>query len=993
MRVTPVFSAINHGTNGSIALNSPTVYDQTALWKAAQQWFTNNGPVPVGPFNAQGAALQTITGGSFGWNVQNSPQGSLPLAISNSMGFYTPDSATYAYKWGTNQVSYTQFADGTPAVVMPEFYQLQAGNWTPVSAAAVPPQLASYSFDSGSPPATITTYTVPSDPVWNTPGPAAGPFQVRIEDGNIVTYYWYRFADQPAIMKAGLTQAERDQLQANVEKIHIAWTNGGTYLAPPTMGALCDVDPALLVTPPAGLEIGYVPIATSEAWGGWVTNTWNTAASGNWSVTNNWAGTNVPATGGHSYYRLNFAPPGSCVATNDFSNGYGYGGFAVNQLIFSGAVTLTGNPITLTADVGNYPQINQNSANAVVINTPLKLDVSTTLGGTGSGLVVISNLISGPWHSLTLTNVGTWRICGLTTNTYSGGTIIRKGTLIWGAITNGVSPDCSYALGTGPVTLYSGATLQFENASPNNALILNGGTLYAANSAGMNWLGPVTVNSNTTARADHAATISGNVSGAAGLIKNGTNTLTLSGINTYAGATVVQTGTLACATSASLSGGALSISNGAVVNLDYSGTRSIFSLTLGGTNKLAGVYGSSSSPATYQDPHFTGTGTVTVPVPVSITNLPATGITANQATLNARLGLTLAYGGTNATVLAYWGPVNGGTNPAAWANSATAGKWTNTVSANIAYTATGLVMSTNTTYYFTFLATNATYSVWATNVLSFTLPTKLAFTSVPAYPPAGFPCSVTVQAQDATGKPQNVIGATTVQLSKNSGSGTLSGTLSGTIANGSSSVVISGATYSAADTMTLTATAISGMGLATGVSPPITFMPPDLTWDANGTGSLVRDGAGIWINTTNTWWNGTTNVNWADNYNARFGSGSAGGTITLDTVTANLVTFSNFTGTYTLDERHPERGEQSDSRQFGGLRGARLRDRWFRQRDDGQLQFVAPLRPEPQHLQRGHDHQARHADLGHHGQWHKSRMQLCLGNRARHAQQRGHAPI
>jgi len=33
--------------------------------------------------------------------------------------------------------------------------------------------------------------------------------------------------------------------------------------------------------------------------------------------------------------------------------------------------------------------------NAVVINAPLKLDVSTTLGGTGSGLVVISNLIVG----------------------------------------------------------------------------------------------------------------------------------------------------------------------------------------------------------------------------------------------------------------------------------------------------------------------------------------------------------------------------------------------------------------------------------------------------------------------------------------------------------------------------------------------------------------------------------------------------------------------
>ena len=73
-------------------------------------------------------------------------------------------------------------------------------------------QLASVSFDSGSPPAIPGTYTVPNDPVWTNPGPAAGPFQVRIDDGNVVTYYWYRFEDQPAIMKAGLTQAERAQL-------------------------------------------------------------------------------------------------------------------------------------------------------------------------------------------------------------------------------------------------------------------------------------------------------------------------------------------------------------------------------------------------------------------------------------------------------------------------------------------------------------------------------------------------------------------------------------------------------------------------------------------------------------------------------------------------------------------------------------------------------------------------------------------------------------
>ena len=892
LRVEPVFAALNNGTNGSIALNSPTAYDQTALWNAAQQWFTNNGPAPFGPFNAHGAALQTLTGGSFGWGVWSSPLGQsgsgMPMAMGTTMGFYTPDSATWGYQWGTNQVTYTQFANGTPAVVMPEYYQLQGGVWTPVSPAAVPAasQLASVSFDSGTPPATPGTYTVPNDPVWTSPGPAAGPFQARLDDGNVVTYYWYRFEDQPAIMKAGLTQAERDQLQAEVVKIHSAWTNGGTYLAPPTMGTLADVDPALLVSPPMNLPaVGYVPIATSEAWGGWITNTWNQAASGNWGVATNWVSASAPAAGGHSYYRLNFAPAGACLATNNLSSGYGYGGYAVNQVSFAGAVTLWGNPITLTADVGSLPQINQNSGNGVTINTPLNLDVSTVLGGTGSGLVVISNVISGPWHKLTLNSPGTWRLCGLPPNTYSGGTILSRGTLIWGTTTNGASPDCSYALGTGPVTLNSGATLQFERASPTNALSLNGGTLYAANSAGVTWMGPITVNSNTTVRTDHGMGISGNLSGAGGVTKTGTDTLTLSGSNAYTEATLVQTGALACSTPASLAGGALSISNGAMVNLNYSGTRSLFSLTLGGVNKLAGVYGSSNSPAAYQDAHFSGTGTVTVPVPLSIISLPATFVATNLATLHASLGLTLGYVGTNATVLAYWGTTNGGTNPAAWANSAYVGQWSNIVTTNLACSITGL--TTNTTYYFTFLATNAVYNVWATNGLSFTM-------LLPNI--TGPPASVTNLIGSTATFTVAAAGATTYQWLKGTVPLSDVGNVSG---SGTTTLNLSG--VGQADAGSFSVAVGNVIGSVTSAPASLTVIPPaTLTWDANGSGTGVRDGGGAWINPTNTWWNGTANVNWLDYNNARIGAGGAGGTITLGTVTANLVTLTNFTGTYTL---------------------------------------------------------------------------------------------
>jgi hypothetical protein len=67
------------------------------------------------------------------------------------------------------------------------------------------------------------------------------------------------------LLNADLTAAERETLQKRVEKLHKAWAKDREYLPPPTVGKLADLDPAVLVTPPKGMEIGYVPIATRQA--------------------------------------------------------------------------------------------------------------------------------------------------------------------------------------------------------------------------------------------------------------------------------------------------------------------------------------------------------------------------------------------------------------------------------------------------------------------------------------------------------------------------------------------------------------------------------------------------------------------------------------------------------------------------------------------------------------------------------------------------------
>ncbi|MGL5096771.1 MAG: hypothetical protein ACRDD1_14345, partial [Planctomycetia bacterium] len=99
---------------------------------------------------------------------------------------------------------------------------------------------------------------------WKKPGPAAGPFVAKLGDGSVATYYWYRFADQPALQNADLTDDERATLQKRVELLHKNWTKDRDYLPPPTVGSLADLDPAVLVTPPKGMEIGYVPIVTRQ---------------------------------------------------------------------------------------------------------------------------------------------------------------------------------------------------------------------------------------------------------------------------------------------------------------------------------------------------------------------------------------------------------------------------------------------------------------------------------------------------------------------------------------------------------------------------------------------------------------------------------------------------------------------------------------------------------------------------------------------------------
>lgn len=254
----------------SVLIHRVTAYNRAALWDGVKAWF-DGGPAAPGTIDPKASGVHTFKGGGGAtWQIYtgDTPKDQkAPVAWSS---FATPtaiDATTYGYKWAPDAVT-----KGESLTTLPEYYKLSKDakdkdRWVVVGAKDVPADtgLAKVEFPRVRNPA-AKPYVTPDEPAssWKAPGPKAGPFQAKLGDGSVATYYWYRFADQPALLNADLTAAEREAVQKRVEMLHRAWAKDREYLPPPTAGKLADLDPAVLVTPPPGLEVGYVPIVTRQ---------------------------------------------------------------------------------------------------------------------------------------------------------------------------------------------------------------------------------------------------------------------------------------------------------------------------------------------------------------------------------------------------------------------------------------------------------------------------------------------------------------------------------------------------------------------------------------------------------------------------------------------------------------------------------------------------------------------------------------------------------
>lgn len=267
-RVAPVQFPANAGNDAPL-IHRIAAYNRSALWDGVKAWF-DGGPAVSGTVDPKSAAVQTFESkGGATWRIYPPNQERDSRAPVTWNSFATPaalDEATYGYRWSDSATK----ADSI--VTLPEYYRLEKDKkdkerWVVVSAKDVPAEtgLAKVEFPKRR-GTDRKPYVTPdeADSGWKKPGPAAGPFEAKLGDGSVATYYWYRFADQPALLNADLTAAEREALQKRVEMLHRSWTKDKEYLPPPTVGKLADLDPAVLVTPPKGMEVGYVPIVTRQ---------------------------------------------------------------------------------------------------------------------------------------------------------------------------------------------------------------------------------------------------------------------------------------------------------------------------------------------------------------------------------------------------------------------------------------------------------------------------------------------------------------------------------------------------------------------------------------------------------------------------------------------------------------------------------------------------------------------------------------------------------
>jgi fibronectin-binding autotransporter adhesin len=218
---------------------------------------------------------------------------------------------------------------------------------------------------------------------------------------------------------------------------------------------------------------------------------------------------------------------------------------------YSGGTTITGGTLSIDSDaeLGPIPgsatpaninfnggTLNTTTSFTLDSNRGIALSSNATLSVTPSTTLIYNGIITGS-QTFTKDGGGTLILGGI--NTYTGATIINDG-ILQASIINAIAQTSSLA-----ITNTANAIFDLNNFDQQIGSLSGGGT-----TGGNITLGTGNLTISQTAAGTFAGIISG--SGGITLASASTNTLTLSGVNTYSGPTTINGGTLSISADANL---------------------------------------------------------------------------------------------------------------------------------------------------------------------------------------------------------------------------------------------------------------------------------------------------------------------------------------------------------------------------------------------------------------------------------------------------------
>lgn len=253
--------------------------------------------------------------------------------------------------------------------------------------------------------------------------------------------------------------------------------------------------------------------------------TWDGEAGTNWSNGVNWLGDLAPAPGD----ALIFTGALGTAASNNYAPNTTFAGLTFDAS--AAAFTLGGSAINLSGGVVN------NSLSVETISLSVGLQGTQTVNVSSvDGVLTISGILSGAGAGLTKTGNGLLTLSGA--NTFTGPVTISGGTLAFSA--DSATTGAPNQLGATPGVATAGAIVidggTLRNTAATQLATVRGIALGNASGGG----GTIDVNGG-------ALTYNGvmaNNGGTNSFTKTGVNQLTLGGVNTYTGNTILNQGTL-----------------------------------------------------------------------------------------------------------------------------------------------------------------------------------------------------------------------------------------------------------------------------------------------------------------------------------------------------------------------------------------------------------------------------------------------------------------